>query len=470
MSNHSHNSIVNIPNTVDCLLINPPDDFSRYPYLGLCLLAAVIRKRGVKVEILDSTALGYTMRDIINHIKTTCPKIIGISTMSMMLQFCYKLIQAVKDSYPEGTVVVGGAHLNADPEIIVPMNVPYGFRGECEFEFADFCEQVISGQTPSPMRGLIINDHGKIYTGEPSFVPNLDSLPMLAYDLLPEEKYFSPSTSLKTMSFISSRGCPYSCVFCSKLEQKPFRYLSTENIINQLENLINGLGFQWIEFVDEIFTLNKQRIIQLCEAVLSRNLKFQWGCGTRADRIDGELVTLMKKAGCRKIGFGIETGVERVRFADGKRITNQQISAAVKICRDHGLLISGSFIFGHPTETEEEMKQTVMFARKLGLNVVYFNKMIPLPDSKLFEVATETGVLEKDIWIDFMLGKRPYPLYTPKGVSPDAVSKIYKKAWFKTYFSPPNIWRNRSLFFNPKQLLRSAKAFAKSCSEKRYDK
>jgi len=253
--------------TLDCLLLNPPDDFSRYPYLGLCLLAAVLRKRGIRVEILDSAALGYSMLDVVKHIKRKRPRIIGIGVMSMMLRFCYQLIQGIKESYPEGIIVVGGAHVNADVDILTTMNVRYGFRGECEYEFANFCEQIIGGQTPKPMPGLIINDHGNISASEPQVVSDLDTLPMLAYDLLPLGKYYSPSTNLKTISFISSRGCPYNCVYCSKLQRVRYRHLSTDKILDQLEVLVREYGMQWIEFVDEIFTLDRNRVVELCQGI-----------------------------------------------------------------------------------------------------------------------------------------------------------------------------------------------------------
>lgn len=470
MSNVINDAGTQAGDTLDCLLLNPSDDFSRYPYLGLCLLAAVLRERGIRVEILDSAALGYSMPDVIEHIKKRKPRIIGITTMSMMLHFCYQLIQGIKESYPEGIIVVGGAHIDADVDILAPMNVRYGFRGECEYAFADFCEQLLGGQTPGPMPGLIINDHGNVYAGEPNVVADLDSLPMLAYDLLPLEKYYSPSTNLKTISFISSRGCPYNCLFCSKLQRVRYRHLSTDNFLDQLEVLVREHGMQWIEFVDEIFTLNRNRVVELCQAIIQRNLVFQWGIGTRPDRIDEELIRLMKEAGCRKIGFGIETGVERVRFAVNKKITNQQIVDAVNCCRKHGMKIMGSFIFGHPTETKEEMLQTISFAKRLGLTLAYFHKMIPIPNSELFETAKREGVLEKDVWTDFMLGKRSHPLYTPKGVSPDAVHRIYRRAWFAMYFWPPNIWRNRSVLLQPRHFLQSAKAFFKLSSVKRYQK
>lgn len=454
----------------DCLLLNPPDDFSRYPYLGLCSLAASLRQRGVRVEILDSAALGYGVGDVLAHVEARRPRLIGLSAMSMTLPFSYRLLQGIGRCHPDGIVVVGGAHVNADPEILRSMGVPYGFRGECERTFADFGEQVLGGGAVPEVPGLIRNDDGRVIAAEPSIVDDLDSLPMPAYDLLPLERYYSPSTAQRAISFISSRGCPYNCAYCSKLERTRYRSLSAETVARQLEVLVGEHGMRWIEFVDEIFTLDRRRVVALCHAILDRELAFEWGAGTRPDHVDDELFALMRQAGCRKIGFGIETGVERVRFAVHKKITNDRIAEAVRLARKHGLKVMGSFIFGHPTETEAEMRQTVSFARKLGLNFAYFNKMIPIPNSELFETAKRQGAVSDRVWEDFMLGRCPYPIYTPEGADPQTVGRIYRRAWFSMYLWPPNIWRNRSIFLNPRHLWRSAKAFSKSSSERRYEK
>ncbi len=455
---------------LDCLLLNPPDDFSRYPYLGLCQLAAVLRERGVTVEILDSAALGFSASDVLEHIKRKKPRIIGVGAMSMMLRFCHRLIQRIQAQYPEGVVVFGGAHINADKNILAPMNVRYGFHGECEFEFPDFCEKILGGRTPEPMPGLIVNDNGAVSAGEPREVSDLDSLPLLAYDLLPLEKYYSPSTNLKTISYITSRGCPYNCIYCSKLQRVKHRCAGTDKIIAQVEALVHEHGIQWIEFADEIFTIRRERVEALCKAIIRRKLNFRWGVGTRVDAIDEDLIRLMKEAGLRKIGFGVETGVERVRFKVNKRITNEQIMDAVNLCRKHGIKTYGSFIFGHPTETREEMLQTICFAKKLGLDYTYFHKMIPIPNSELFETAVREGVFERNVWTDFMLGRRSLPLYVPGGLTRKTIHKIYRKAWWSSYFNPSNIWRHRSQLVQLGHLFKSARAFLKLASRNRYKK
>jgi radical SAM superfamily enzyme YgiQ (UPF0313 family) len=465
-----YSSAGNRGSRIDCLLLNPPDDFSRYPYLGLCLLAAVLRQRGIRVEILDSTALGYSMQDILEYVSWKRPRIIGISVMSMMLRFCYALIKQIRERFPDTIVVVGGAHIDADPGIVKEMPVHYGFYGECELSFAAFCKQILEGKTPTVGPGMIRRDGGEIIVGEEPAEQNLDTLPIPAYDLLSLDKYFSPSTSLRTMSFISSRGCPYNCAFCSKLRKRKYRFLSTDNAVAQLEVLINKYHVQWIEFVDEIFALNRERVFSLCNGISSSNLHFSWGMATRADRIDEDLLLAVKEAGCRKVSFGIETGVERVRFAAHKKITNEQITDAIALCRKHGMKTMGDFIFGHPTETAQEMHDTVSFARKCGLNYAYFNRMIPIPNSEIFEVAKASGQISQDAWIQFMKGQIPFPIYVPRGVSPEIVDRIYKRAWFEMYFWPPTLWRNRSVLTDPVRIWQTGRALAKSISDKRYKK
>jgi anaerobic magnesium-protoporphyrin IX monomethyl ester cyclase len=443
----------------DCLLLNPPDLSSRYPFLGICLLAGVLRENGIKAAILDASALGLTIQEVVEHIKIMRSRIVGISIMSLTLRCAYQLIQAIKTNYPEGVIVVGGAHIDAVPESVRDLDVPFGFYGECEYEFLEFCKCILGGGKPELLPGLIVNADGELVVGEKKVLADLNGLPWPAYDLLPIEKYYSPSTHLRTMSFISSRGCPYRCLFCSKLQQKRYRFLSTDNLVGQLDWLVNGLKIQWVEFVDEIFTLHRPRVVELCEMLLSRSLKFHWGCGSRVDRIDEELLLLMKRAGCRKIGFGVESGVERVRRVIKKNITDKQVIDAVRLCRRHDIKTQTCFILGPPTESLHEMWQTVTFARKLGSNYPSFDKMIPIPGSELFELAKRNKEVGPDVWTEFMRNQGPCPLYVPQGISPKDIHGVFRKAWFYTYFWPPNLWLNRDAFFKPGYFLRAAQAF-----------
>lgn len=460
-------------NKLDCLLISPSNlrvHSVPYPYLGLCYLAAVLRQAGVKVGILDSDAQRLGVREIINHVKSCRPLIIGISVMSMNLRSAYNLIKNIQLEYPEGKIVVGGAHINGDPGIIEHMGVEYGFRGECEFAFLDFCRKTLNGEECDGLPGLILNRSGEINAGHSPFIGDINSLPMPAYDLLPLQEYYTAHTNIKAISMITSRGCPYNCIYCSRLRQGSYRYLSSEKTLEQLEVLVGQHGFQSIEFVDEIFTFSRERVIELCRSIIKRKLRFSWGVLARADKVDDEILGAMKEAGCRSVAFGVESGSERVRFLDNKKIKNEVYFKAIDLCRKHKLQTMGFYILGHPTETKEEMIETVRFALKLGTDMAKISKMIPLPNSLLFDKAVTAGEIEKDAWLSYMLEqKKQHPLYYPKSVPQKTMDRIYRYAWLRFYLSPKTVLRNIALLFKPKQLFDVLKIFFNFISSRRYE-
>jgi len=453
---------------LDCLLISPYEKISRYPYLGLAHLAGVLSEKNIKCEIIDCAALKFTTNDVVQYAQEKKPLIIGISMMSMMLRQCFQLVKALQSGYPEGIIVAGGAHVNADPYILSKMNVQYGFRGESEIVFSELCEKILGDQIPVGIPGLITNNNGKVEIQPPTLIPDLDVLPMPAYDLLPLDNYYSPNTNARLISMISSRGCPYNCTYCSKLQKTKFRSISVQKTIAQIEYLLNRFQIGWIEFVDEIFTLDRKRIITLCEGIINNKLQFRWGAGTRADRIDEDLVQLMHQAGCQKLAFGVESGSESVRFNGNKKITNEQYFHAIDICKKNGIKTMGDYIFGHPNETKTDMQKTIRFALKLPTDIAYFHKMIPLPNSELFDKAVNKKIIAKDIWTTFMLDESSYPIFYPDSVSQQEMDKMYKVAWMRYYFSWKRMRSNLKLILKPKLLLRSIIAFFSSIKKSRY--
>lgn len=455
---------------VDVLLISPPDDFARYPYLGLCQMAAVLRERRISASILDSAAMRLDLRGIIQHVKTTKPRIIGISIMSMMLRFCHNLITILQESYPEGEIVVGGAHLDADFKIIAAMNVKYGFRGESEYAFADFCETLLGGGDPRELPGLIVNDGKNVIAQSAAILDDLNSLPMPAYDLLPIGRYYTPSSKMTAISYITSRGCPYNCSYCSKLQQKKYRHINASKVVEHLEYLNKEMGVQWVEFVDEMFTLKREYVLELCRQMELRGLKIKWGIGTRIDRLDEDLLVAMKSVGLQKIGFGLESGVDRVRFSINKHITNEAIINVLELCNKHRVTTIGSFILGLPGETEDDIEATIAFARKLPLNFGYFNRLIPIPNSQVFAMMVKSERIAPDVWEQFMLGKIPHPICRPDEISEEKMKLLYKKAWRANYLDLKRIWGNRRLLLGPSHLLKSISGLLKLASPRRYIK
>lgn len=339
--------------------------------------------------------------------------------------------------------------------------------GECENVFDQFCRNILGGGNPTVESGLIVNNNG-ISIQEPAYIDDLNLLPQPAYELLPLKKYYSPNTNLRTISMITSRGCPYNCIYCSKLQQTRYRSLNLNKIIKQIELLVFEHRIQWIEFVDEIFTLQRARISNLCNEIIKKQISFYWGCGTRADKVDEDLLKLMHEAGCRKIGFGIETGSENIRFADNKRITNEQIVNAVNLCRKIKIKTVCSYILGHPAETIEKMKETINFSQKLNSNFSYYFKMIPIPNSELFQRLITSGRMPQDIWKKYMLGVEPYPIYYPETVAKKEMDRLYFVAWISRYLSFRTVIGNLLTLLNPRYFLRSINAFIKLATGIKY--
>jgi radical SAM superfamily enzyme YgiQ (UPF0313 family) len=376
-----------------------------------------------------------------------------------MLRICYQLIQAIREEYPEGIIAIGGAHVNADPGIWESIGAHYAFVGESEYMFTVFCKRVLDDG--------VLPDFG-IFTSDP--LDGLDALPMPAYDLLPLDRYYSPNSDLKTISCITSRGCPFKCSYCSRLQKSKYRYMSAENVVNMVEVLINKHGIGYIEFVDEIFTLKPERVYEFCREIHLRNLKFKWGVQTRADMTTPGLLATMQRAGLHKIGFGIETGSERVRWGVRKEITNECIEDTVRMCHDLGLITAGTFIFGHPTETVEEMKETIAFAKKLDMDFPHFLQMMPIPGAEIFDIAVKEGVIKPDVWTQYMLGHTSHPLYAPPGIPRETIDRLYSKALKSIYWNPRYLWKKRKMFLNPVHMFMSIRAFLKSLSKDRFNK
>ena len=422
---------------LDCLLINPAEPPATYPPLGICYLAAVLQQNNISVKILDNPALGLSTNKILQNIRQLNPKIVGITVMSSLLPQTYRLIQGIQQQMPDVVIVVGGPYITVDPEVIIDMNVSYGFRGDAELAFPAFCKAIIENRLPSKeIPGILINENGLVYKAEPALYPNLNDLPTPAYDLLDLKKYRSSEMNYLTASMIISRGgCPYTCTFCGNLMKEKYRRIDAVRVVDQIEYLMQEFGTQLIEFVDETFTLNRNRTKDLCNEIINRGIKIRWICLTRVDNLDEELLLLMKRSGCYKIRFGVESGNEQVRYRAQKNISNKKFEETLALCRKIGIKTLCFYIFGFPGETEEQMNQTLEYSFFLPSDTNTYSRMEPIPNSEIFNLALQQRKIHENVWRDFMKGKSENPIYYPENVSPEFMNKIYKKAYIRYYTS-----------------------------------
>jgi radical SAM superfamily enzyme YgiQ (UPF0313 family) len=213
--------------------------------------------------------------------------------------------------------------------------------------------------------------------------------------------------------------------------------------------------------MDLTFTVNRKRTEELCNAILDSGMQFEWACETRVDCLTESLIVLMKKAGCRKITFGVESGSERVRYSTGKKIPDAKFFEVFDLCRKHGIRTMANFILGNPGETIQEARESALMARKLRAFNVLFTRLIPLPDISLFEEGVKAGKIDKNVWVNYMRNGGDLPVYCPGPMSYSEVDKVYKEAYLKFYWSPRVLMNYLPMFFKPSYLFQSIQVFMK---------
>lgn len=438
------------------ILFNPPIYFSQgkpysldvsVPPLGLLYLASYFNQKSadIKVKVIDITSSGYSLENIKEIITAQKPFVVGITSMTPQLQGAVELAKFIKENFKNGPkIFLGGPHVSADPDFINRFqNVfDYAICGEAEKTFFNSLEKLLRGEKiPKIQAGEVISD--------------LDLLPFPDKNLIEREKYSGYE------SIMFSRGCPYKCYYCSRPAiSKKIRYRSVGNLLGEIKSVYKYCHGK-IDFQDDTFSLNREKVVDFCQAVMKKGLKLSWRCNSRIDLVDDELLGLMKKAGCSLIHFGIEAGSERVRkeIVEKGHFTNKQIFEVIKLCHKHRIKFAGYFMIGHPGENKEQIEQTkkMIFGSKmdlLGLSIP-----TPFPGSKLYNIAKQRGIINEEI-IDKFARKElgmgyvgNYPVFVSEKVSREYVYALMREINRKFYINFKTIFNKlKEDFLSPKKM------------------
>ena len=403
------------------------------PPLGLAILAAVLETNGHEAEIVDAYAENFSSEQIVFAI-TPDTEVIGITSTTPEVDSAIALAHTIRNRYPDKKILMGGVHPTIFHKRLVEDNVcDMVIRGEAEKAILRLAEQ-------QPMKD-IPNLTWKAEDGEVVVNPEadefvqLDDLPMPAYHKLPMGKYRSAIGAAirhPSVGMITSRGCPGKCTFCySGMFGRKTRFLSAFNVYQQILFLKSRYGIREISFYDDTFTANKKRVEQLCNLLLSNRLDVSWSCFARVDTVKPEILKLMKKAGCHQIMYGFETIDENVLKAVNKRVKTSQYADVVAWTRNANIDIRGAFMLGSPEETEDSMRATIEYSKKIGIQYAIFNITTPFPGTALFAWAEENGFLRHTRWQEYDLSHAILNLPT---VSPEAVEVSYRAAYKEFYF------------------------------------
>ena len=423
------------------------------PLLGLAYLASCLEKVGHNVKIIDSLAMRYTLKDVEKKIKNFDPDVVGISATTQFIYEAYSIARMSKENNPNCMTVLGGPHTTVlSRKTLEECNfIDIIIRGEGERTLLELLEKK-KKEDLIGVRGISFRLNDKIIENpDRPFIEDLDSLPFPAYHLLPMQKYVVNDTKLNIDFFhtnkqpfgtiTTSRGCPFNCSFCASniLWGRKWRSRSPENIIEELKILRNKYGLRKIFFVDDISTVKTKRIENLCKLIKEEGIDISWECPTRANIVTKDLCLKLKKAGCQTIGFGIESGVQKILDFLNKGITLELAEQAVKTVKNAGLQTDSNFMIGIPGETREMIKQTLAFAKKLDLTYTTFSILTPYPGTKIYEYVKKHNLLLTEDWSKYTSFN---PVIRINGMSSSEIKGFFRKANLTFNFSPMKIIKN----------------------------
>ena len=409
------------------------EQIQSYPPLGLCYLEAYLNSKGITyVEIIDCVEREYTSTKCAEYIVKRKFDVVGISATSFSLKSVDALIKQIRQREGEITIILGGVHVTYHPEIIKVVDADYGIRGDGEESFFNFLTNFSHG-----INGLVYKENGEVRYNKPAKISNLDTLP---FPSIINHKYKFPFYNGKIYTMITSRGCPYDCIFCGLPHKGVFRKRSAENVFSELE-FLKQKGYDYIDFKDDCFSFERERVVELCNFIIKSKLKISWGTEVRADLVDYDLLELMKEAGCHNLKFGIESGVLRIRNEIiGKKLSDEAIFDLVKWCRKLKIKSVGYVLFGLPTESLKEMEQTIKFIRKLDLDFMDILLSVIIPGSRLYEEALSEKKIKEEVWEEIAEGNGQPPIYIPERVSLKDMMSLQSRAYRNFYSNPVRIF------------------------------
>lgn len=380
------------------------------PPVGIAYLVEALKKHDCQCRVID-TALGYGPARICREIELFRPDVVGISMLTYKYRESYKLISHVKHRYPNIPVIVGGAHVSTLREDVLRLceSADYGFVGESEESLVEFCQ----GKEPSQIKGLIYRDNGDVvYAGDRKPILDLDTVSWPKDYGIDLNKYLS-----KEILILSSRGCPYSCIFCpvGLAIGKRLRVRSAQSVVDEMQYWYQR-GHRRFAMLDDNFTFYKERTIEICDEIKNRGLNdinIRCGNGIRADKVDKEVLEKMKEVGFTYVSYGVEGGNNRILKIIKKGETIEEIEEAVKLSTELGFDVTLFFVFGVPGETIRDVEDSIRLSLKYPVMDVRFYNLIPYPGTELFNWIQEHDCFTKQPgdYLNDASGFSSYPVF-----------------------------------------------------------
>jgi radical SAM superfamily enzyme YgiQ (UPF0313 family) len=427
--------------------------------LGLAYLGAYIKDLpGIEVAGFANNALKLGPEEYREIFRKEKPDVVAISILTPTVYMAWEMARVVKEAAPAAVVVAGGAHCSALPEdTLKEQSIDYGVVGEGEEAFRELILALRDKQDPAGIKNLVYRANGRVVINpKRPRMKDLDSIPLPAREIFGDSRYGMNVnrrvTSAKNTTVLTSRGCPYGCIFCSKsIYGREFRQRSPQNVIDELKLLERG-GYGEVLILDDTFTVSKHWVLEFCRLFVEQGLKTVWNCHARVDTIDEDVVKALKQANCSGLAFGIETGNPEMMEKIDKRITLDQARKALRLCRRYGLVTLCSYIFGYPGDTRRSVEDTLRFSVELDSDYANFSVLFIAPGSEIFEGLRRKKAIPEGHW-DHCIGQsKKLPDFSLCELTPWELQAVTKRAFRKFYFRPKYILRKLLRVWSPAML------------------
>jgi radical SAM superfamily enzyme YgiQ (UPF0313 family) len=424
------------------------------PPLGLCYLARYLLDANYDVKIIDCVAQRLSLEELSSKIIEYSPTIVGVSSTTVAFYYAKQVLSLVKSINPEIITVLGGAHITAFHKESMEEceSIDIGVLGEGEQTLLDIVRKIDNNNSIDTVKGIVFRENRTVIVNERRpIVRDLDKIPFPARELLPNlssyvHTAFRGKKKKLTTTMITSRGCPFRCAYCDQsVFGRIWRSHSADYVFSEMKLLKEAFGVEFIAIEDDNFTLSEERVKAICKKIIRYPLDIGWVCSGRADNVDDEMLRLMKTAGCETIYVGIESGSPRILRLLNKNISKNKINEGIRKIKENGIKVLGSFILGVPSETKEEMVQTLDYALSLPLDGVSFFIFTPYPRTELRELAFQYGKVSTN-WKDYTGHPSALP-YTPNNMTQDELLGFQEKAYKRFLLRPSYIcryWLNHS--------------------------
>lgn len=419
------------------------ENYGLFPNLSLLYVAGTLENAGCTVLFVDAHAEGLTLEQTIGRLRRFRPHFVGYTITTYLFHQTLRWIRAIKRAW-DVPVITGGVHMGIYPvETLQHPAIDYGVTGEAETSLVPLLVALSRGALPEDVPGVVYRDEtGRARLNPPAPpLSDVDTAPFPARHLIDNRIYYSFVSKYRNFSpIITSRGCPYRCIFCEQ-GSKAFRGRSAQNVADELEVGYREHDIREFDFFDSSFTIDKARVLAVCDEIRKRGLNIAWSARTRPDCVDRDMLRAMARAGCMRIYYGIESGNPRILATLRKHTDLARIREVLQETRRAGIDTFGYFMVGSPGETRATVEETIRFAIELDLDYAQFSKVTPMPATELYDMyLAETG---HEFWRTFILDESAdAPMKRPGTTLTEAeVTALTREAYLRFYFRPRYVAR-----------------------------